>query len=164
MKKIFFTVVVAISGLVYFGCKDDEDEKCTEAPVASSYEALYIEDGSRKYMIKSSTIDTSKNPFGVTITDETSYKKYITGTLKNYTGKSDSLPVIDFTKKSLLAGCYISKFSDKVQAQTIEKACNTYTLTTTIGGGARPASTYVYYFAVVEKTDQAAEFKVVSKH
>jgi hypothetical protein len=161
MKNIFILLSFIIALLLYIGCSKDSGSDCTETPVASTYEPLYVKDGTREYWLKRN--DTTK-VVNYTIKSETDYKMYVTGSLKKTDDVTDSLPSIDFTKKSLIAGQYISEYADRVISMSIEKACDTYTLTVDVGGGARKQTTKVYFFAVVEVTGSDATVKVVSEH
>jgi hypothetical protein len=161
MKKILLCISVIIFGIVYFGCSDNDDE-CTETPVASTYEELPAINSTTEYSLQNT--DKTKDSVYLTIKTEVDYKKYVASNMSNYNVTEDSLPSIDFNKKTLLAGRYKSKYSDKVLSMSIKKACDTYSLTVTIGGGARPATTNVCYFAIVDKTGSDAKVSIILKH
>jgi hypothetical protein len=162
MKKLLIGSLVIIFGFVYFSCSKDSTSTCAETIAPSTYEKVLVNDLKIEYGLKN--VDQVKTQVDLTIKSESEYKKYISSSIPTYDYKNDSLPTIDFSKKSIIAGRYISKYADFVKSMSIEKACDKYTLTVHIGGSSRVQTTYVYYFALVDVTGADAEVKIVSEH
>lgn len=161
MKKCFVSVLIICSGIIYFGCKKDSSA-CTETPAPSTYEKVLVNDLKVEYGLKN--VSNTDTLIKLTIKSDAEYRKYIASSIPNYNSKNDSLPAIDFTKKSLIAGRYISKFADVSKTMSIEKACDKYTLTVHVGGSSRVQRTFVHFFALVDATGTDAEIKIVSEH
>jgi len=161
MKFFLVSVLIICSGIIYFGCKKDSSS-CTETPAPSTYEKILVNDLKVEYGLKN--VSNTDTLVKLTIKSETDYKKYIASSIPTYDNKSDSLPAIDFSKKSIIAGRHTSKYADFVKSMSIEKACDKYTLTVHTGGSSRVQKTFVYCFALVDATGTDAEIKIVSEH
>lgn len=78
------------------------------------------------------------------IRSQADYEKYVLCT--------NSLPAIDFSQKTLLAGRTIAPYTDLIESQRVYKLCDgKVTFEVKLNRGGYAAVTDVYYFAIIPK-------------
>ncbi len=135
---LVFSICLALS---FSGC-DNDDQGCQDEPSAIPFETFVLAEDQWCML---NAIDETKPQIDLIIQTQDDYEKYVEC--------SSDLPSIDFSEKTLLAGRLKTPYQDKVITQTYTRDCkNRYVFHVEIGLGIAPATSNVFYFAIVPKT------------
>lgn len=145
MKTKLYSILSICIALSTFNCEKNDPE-CEGEPTPIPLESVVQKEGE---LCALKNIDDTRLQIDLIIQTEDEYEKYIEC--------SNTLPSINFSDKTLLAGRLKTPYQDKIIKQSYSQDCkNRYLFHVEIGWGVAAAPSNVFYFAIVPKiTDES---------
>jgi len=141
MKTRICYLIPIIITLLGFSCEKN-DLDCEGEPTQIPFEYLLAENSNETCVLKN--IDDTEVQVNLIIQSQVDYEKYLEC--------SDTLPSINFSEHTLLAGRLKAPNMDRVVKQTFSQDCtDRYLYYVEIGSGVATMPSDVYYFAIVPK-------------
>jgi len=141
MKTELYSIISISISLFCFNC-EKSDPDCQGEPTPIPYESLLQHKQDEICILRN--IDDSKKQIDLIIQTQDDYEKYVEC--------SSTLPPINFSEMTLLAGRLKTPYQDKVIKQSYSQDCkNRYVFQVEIGLGVAAAPSNVFYFAIVPK-------------
>lgn len=148
MSRFTIAIVVVLSAL---GCEKDEPCLKTTLPALQQYPFL----SPARYLAVLQNVDQSADQINLIIRNQRDYEKYLLI-------RSDTIrPVIDFSKRMLLAGHVRESTSAGVRSMSIASTCEGYTLNVFVNQGNLGVVQFVPYYFLCDITDRQIKVKVI---
>lgn len=140
MNKLISMVLVGF--FCSWACTQNQIIDCTGELTQITFDSLLPDTTNQTCILKN--INESEQIVNLIIQSQAEYENYVSCT--------DSLPFIDFSTKTLLAGRMKSPNEDKIIEQKITVDCNgNYLYSVDIGYGIATHPIDVYYYAIIPK-------------
>ncbi len=146
-----FTRAIVVVVLCALGCEKDEPCLKTTLPALQQYSFL----DPNRYQAVLQNVDQSAVQINLIIRNQQDYEKYL------LIMPDTTRPVIDFSKRMLLAGHVREGTSASVDSMSIASTCEGYTLNVFVNQGNLGVVQFVPYYFLCDITDRQIKVKVI---